>query len=115
MRRITWAPIKLKGHPKAKIMTLTLELSPDAQRELEEAARIEGRTVADYAARLLHEAALARRHEITARLAALEEWDKEIAARPDYRAQAGLPPLGDTSRSAEPDIYGYSEREDAQL
>ena len=96
-------------------MTLTLEIAPDDQRELEEAARREGRSVADYAAQLLHEAALARRSAIAAKLAALDEWDKLIQSLPDNRAAAGLPPLGDTSRSAEPDIYGFSEREDAQL
>jgi hypothetical protein len=96
-------------------MALTLELAPEVQRELEDAARLAGRSVTDYAALLLQEATQTRQAEIVTKLAALEDWDKEIAARPDYRAEAGLPPLGDTSRSAEPDIYGYSEREDAQL
>ncbi|HEY0073735.1 MAG TPA: hypothetical protein VGB77_06500 [Abditibacteriaceae bacterium] len=95
-------------------MTLVLELAPEEERELEAAARIAGQSVSDYALHLLREANLARRAEISRRLAALDEWDKAVAARPDYRAQAGLPPLGDTSRSAEPDIYGYSEHEDAQ-
>ena len=96
-------------------MTLTLEIAPDDQRELEEAARREGQSIADYAARLLHDAAAARRAEIAAKLAALDELDALIQSLPDNRAAAGLPPLGDTSRSAEPDIYGYSEREAAQL
>ncbi|MBV9469070.1 MAG: hypothetical protein JO316_23910 [Abitibacteriaceae bacterium] len=32
-----------------------------------------------------------------------------------YQTRTGLAPLDDTSRSAESDIYGYSEREDVQL
>ena len=96
-------------------MTLTLEIAPADERELAAAAKRAGQSIADYAARLLHEAAQARRTAIAKKLALLDEWDALIKSLPDNRAAAGLPPLGDTSRSAEPDIYGYSEREDAQL
>lgn len=88
-------------------MTHTLELSPDVERALEAKARRRGvpldalllDAVAEYAAR--DEDAT-----IAARLAALD-------ALPRTNNRAGLPQL-DLS-GARADVYGYTEREDAQL
>ena len=91
-------------------MTLTLEIAPKLQHDLEVAARHEGRSIAEYAAQLLRDAHAARQSAIAAKLAMLDEWEKAVAARPDYRAQAGLGPLPDDAIED-----AYREREDAQL
>ncbi|MDQ3814780.1 MAG: hypothetical protein M3347_12625 [Armatimonadota bacterium] len=91
-------------------MTLTLEIAPEIARALEAKAQRAGVPVTDYALRVLHDVAQApdETDAINARLAA---WN----AIPSYNTRAGLPEIEDTSRTAEPDIYGYSEREMEQL
>ncbi len=124
-------------------MPLTLELSPDLELALEEAAQVEGHNPADYAAHILHmhlspvmalmqragrlnratgdataiaapigegKTSAAQHAAIAHKLALLDEWESEVAARPDYRAQAGLGPL---PNDAVEDVY--RAREDVQL
>jgi hypothetical protein len=90
-------------------MTLTLEIAPEIERALEAKARRAGVPVADYAMRVLADDATSgdasgvNGQAAKARLAALD-------AIPSFNTRVGLPEIADTSRSAEPDIYGYSEQ-----
>jgi hypothetical protein len=97
-----------------EIMTLTLEIAPEIEHALEAKAQRAGVPVTDYALRVLHDVAHApdETDAIPARLAA---WNSFVANAPHTRAEAGLGPLGDLSRTAEPDAYGYAEREAEQL
>ena len=91
-------------------MTLTLEIAPEIERGLTVKAQRAGLPVTDYAMRVLRDVAQApdETNAVNARLTALD-------AIPSYNTRAGLPEIEDTSRTAEPDIYGYSEREMEQL
>jgi hypothetical protein len=88
-------------------MTLTLEVSADVARVLEERAQGAGQSVAEFAAALLAQVAglgrdsgsVERQPERAARLAALER----IGCY-DTRTRAGLPPLPDEACSRE-NIY----------
>lgn len=96
-------------------MTLTLELSPEVERILNEAAQAKGQSVGEYAAQLLsHFAQTPPVDDTAARLEALERIGTFVQEIPNRRAEAGLPPLDDTGISRA-DFYGYTEREDAQL
>jgi hypothetical protein len=81
-------------------MTLTIDLSPESVRALEEKARATGLTVTEFATALLTQVACSplgspeRLAEIAARLAALQQ----IGAY-DTRVRAGLPPLSDENIS----------------
>jgi len=91
-------------------MTLTLELDPAIEQALEEKAQSAGVALPEYVMSLLESTATSRAtgngasHFGTSRRSALD-------AIPSYNTRAGLPEIEDTSRSGEPDIYGYSERE----
>ena len=95
-------------------MTLTLEITPEIERALAAKAQRAGVPVTDFAVRVLRDVAQApdETHAVNARLAA---WNAFVANAPRTRAEAGLGPLGDLSRTAEPDVYGYAEREAEQL
>lgn len=98
-------------------MTLTLEIAPEIERALEAKARRAGVPVTDYAVRVLAEnvAGNGTASGANAAQARLAAWNAFVANAPNTRAAAGLGPLGDLSRTAEPDVYGYSEREAEQL
>lgn len=85
-------------------MPLTVDITPDAERALEERARQAGLSVAEFAAAILSQVArvhreissVERQAEIAARLAALER-----IGTCDTRVRAGLPPLSDEDISRE--------------
>lgn len=96
-------------------MTLTLEIVPEIEAALQAEAAERGQDVSDYVTWVLSLLASApgsigdnaKRRDIAFRLGTLN-------GIPAYDTRAGLPEIKDTSRSAEPDVYGYSEREGAQ-
>jgi hypothetical protein len=95
-------------------MTLTIEVAPEEERALEAEAQRNGQTLDEFLRDLVKQkAAAARQTTIAARLAALEELAALVRSLPNHRAQAGLPPLDLSGPRG--DVYGYTEREDAQL
>jgi hypothetical protein len=58
-------------------MTITLELSDEQQRRLEQAARSRGLSVSEYAARLLDERLAEAQHRREEAIAMLQSWRKE--------------------------------------
>jgi hypothetical protein len=107
-------------------MTLTLDVPVELESGLREAAAREGMALDALALDALRErvtrngqntsgtngsAPAQASPEIAARLAALHEMFAVIDAQPNHRA--GLPELDLSGERA--DVYGYSEREDAQL
>lgn len=89
-------------------MTLTLEMAPEIERALEEKARLSGVPVTDYAVRVLAENVAGNKATSGAGVARRQS---ALDSIPAYDTRVGLPEIEDTSRTAEPDIYGYSERE----
>lgn len=96
-------------------MTLTLELAPEIEQALEETARANGKSAADYATTLLDYAVRVakpdttntmQRAEIAVRLAA---WGSFGTAGPDERAAAGLGPLPDEAFDRESIYEGCGE------
>jgi hypothetical protein len=85
-------------------MSLTIDLSPDVEKALEEKARHTGRTAAEFAADLVSQlvrpnqesASDNEQTQVQARLAAV----KRIGCY-DTRVRAGLPPLSDDAISRE--------------
>jgi len=93
---------------------LTLEIAPEIERGLVVKAQRAGLPVTDYAMRVLRDVAQAP-DETDAIDARLSAWNAFVANAPHTRVAAGSGPLGDLSRTAEPDVYGYGEREAEQL
>lgn len=98
-------------------MTITIEIAPDVQRRLESKAQRDGRTLAEYLSRLAEREAQ-QTEESAAPLADGQSDDiaRKLAALdsiPTYRTREGLPELDLSGSRA--DLYGYTEREDAQL
>lgn len=105
-------------------MTLTIEVTPEVERELQAQAQPKGQSLPEYAARVLAEtprnnplafvepvpAEAPPQASIEARLTALQELVAFANSLPDQRAAAGPGPLPD---DAVADVY--REREDAQL
>ena len=99
-------------------MTLTLELAPETETALQQAAQTSGQSLTEYVGTMLEHWARVSSHvtdptlraEVAARLAALDELDAYLRTLPDYRTQAGLGPLPDDAVED-----AYREREDAQL
>lgn len=91
-------------------MTLTIELAPEVERVLVRKAQQRGVKVEQYVSELAerdaHENAQEQDEIIAARLRALDKIGS-------YNTRKGLPEL-DLSGSRS-DVYGYTEREDAQL
>jgi len=100
-------------------MTLTLEIPLETEQALEETARANGQSAADYAAELLRYAVRVakpkpgttsdamQRAEIAARLAALDQ----LGQGPDERAAAGLGPLPEEALDRESIYEGRGERQ----
>ena len=87
-------------------MTLTIELAPEVERVLERKAQERGVKVEQYLVEFAQRDAQQQDETIAVRLRALK-------ALPTTNNRAGLPEL-DLS-GARSDVYGYTEREDAQL
>lgn len=65
-------------------MTLTIDLSPDTERQLREEAARQGQDAAEFARSVLEERLAAARDERARRIATLmEQWNAEDAADPD--------------------------------
>ena len=102
-------------------MALTIEMPPEAEARLREKAHRRGQAAEDYVRDLVERdlsAAPAKpspakpsRDEIAARLQAWREFAQDV---PDYRAQAGLPPLSDEDISRET-IYAERGLVDGEL
>ena len=106
-------------------MTLTIDLPPELEAQLQAKAQESGQDLQSYALAVLSQIAhingnqgdklnLRQQPLVAAQLAALDSLVNFARSLPDHRAATGLSPVDDTRRSADPDIYGYSEREEAQ-
>lgn len=96
-------------------MTLTIELPPQEELVLRAKAARLGMPVERYAREMLLRVAEegdAQQEVTDARRAAFNRLVDRIHSQADQRAEAELPPL-DLSGSRG-DVYGYTEREDAQ-
>ncbi len=98
-------------------MTVTIEIAPEVRRRLESKAQRDGRTLAEYLGRLAEREAQQTEESATP---LADEQANDIARRlaaldsiPAYRTREGLPELDLSGSRA--DVYGYTEREDAQL
>ncbi len=103
-------------------MTVTIEVAADVESVLTAKARRRGVSLSAYLRDVAQREAATpdvsnaadetqSTPEIAARLAALHEMFAVIDAQPNHRA--GLPELDLSGERA--DVYGYTEREDAQL
>lgn len=92
-------------------MALTIELAPEVERVLERKAQKRGVKVEQYLVELAQRDAQQQDEAVAARLRALEEFDEVVRSMPNNRAR--LPELDLSGSRA--DVYGYTEREDAQL
>ena len=75
-------------------MSLTIDLSPDVERQLREEATRKGQDAAAFARAVLEEQLAAVRQERARRIAALmEQWNAEDAADPDPDPLGEIAPL----------------------
>lgn len=92
-------------------MTLTIELAPHVERVLERKAQERGVRVEQYVTELAERDAQTPPDE--AQASAIEARLRALEALPTTSNRAGLPELDLSGSRA--DVYGYTEREDAQL